>query len=82
MSSNSGISALKEYQAKVASGEIERTAQKNPLQKWEENKTSLRLSINANCYLCMGGCKGDSAVKDIRECSSFNCPLWHVRPYK
>lgn len=27
--------ALKEYQEKVKSGEIERTVPKNPLEKWE-----------------------------------------------
>ena len=31
------IAALKEYQEKVKNGEIERTAPKNPLEKWEED---------------------------------------------
>ena len=47
--------ALQEYQEKVKSGEIERTAPKTPLQKWEEDKMSLRKSCNAMCYACMGG---------------------------
>ena len=74
--------ALKEYQEKVKSGEIERTTPKNPLEKWEEDKTSLRKSCNAFCYQCMGGDMGDNVIGEIRKCSSKDCALWHVRPYK
>ena len=76
------IAALKEYQEKVKSGEIERTVPKNPLEKWEEDKTSLRKSCNAMCYQCMGGDMGDNVIGEIRKCSSKDCALWHVRPYK
>ena len=74
--------ALKEYQEKVKSGEIERTVPKNPLEKWEEDKKSLRKSCNAMCYQCMGGDMGDNVKKEIKDCSSKDCALWHVRPYK
>lgn len=77
-----GMIALQEYQEKVRNGEIERTPQKNPREKWELDKTSLRKSVNAQCFQCMGGCKGDNAIKEIKECSSYDCSLWHVRPYK
>ena len=77
-----GLIALQEYNEKVKSGEIERTAPKTPLQKWEEDKTSLRRSIDAQCYMCMGGDEGDSVKKEIRNCSSKSCTLWLVRPYK
>lgn len=75
-------SPLELYQEKVANGEIERVAPKNPKEKWEDNKTSLRLSINAMCFGCMGGTQGDSATTEIRNCTSHNCPLYLVRPYK
>lgn len=74
--------ALQQYQEKVASGEIEKSIPKNPKEKWLDNKTSLRFSINAMCFECMGGCKGDSAVNEIRHCSSYECPLYEVRPYQ
>lgn len=76
------ITALKEYQEKVKSGEIERTVPKNPLEKWEEDKKSLRKSCNAMCWQCMGGDMGDNVRKEIKDCSSKDCALWHVRPYK
>lgn len=74
--------ALKEYQEKVKSGEIERTVPKNPLEKWKEDKTSLRKSVSAQCFMCMGGLDGDNVIGEIRKCSSKVCTLWHVRPYK
>ena len=74
--------ALKEYQEKVKSGEIERTVPKNPLEKWEEDKTSLRKSVNYMCFQCFGGEGGDNVKKEIKDCSSKDCALWHVRPYK
>jgi len=77
-----GLIALQEYNEKVKSGEIERTAPKTPLQKWEEDKMSLRKSVNAMCYACMGGDMGDNVKKEIKECSSKDCALWLVRPYK
>lgn len=80
--STKAVDALKEYQEKVKSGEIERTPQKTPLEKWQEDKKSLRKSISAQCYMCMGGDDGDNVKKEIKECSSKVCTLWHVRPYK
>ena len=76
------IAALKEYQEKVKSGEIERTVPKNPMEKWEEDKKSLRKSCNAMCYQCMGGDMGENELDEIRKCSSKDCAFWHVRPYK
>ena len=74
--------ALQEYNEKVAKGEIERTPPKSLIQKWEEDKTSLRKSINSQCWNCMGGVDGDNVIGEIRKCSSKVCTLWHVRPYK
>lgn len=69
--------AREEYQRKVAAGEITRTLPKSPIEKWKENKKSLRLSINAFCWECIG-----ENVKDIRYCTATNCPLYEVRPYQ
>ena len=74
--------ALQEYKEKVAKGEIERTPPKSLTQKWEEDKTSLRKSVSAQCFMCMGGLDGDNVIGEIRKCSSKVCTLWHVRPYK
>lgn len=80
--STKAVDALKEYQEKVKSGEIERTPQKTPLEKWQEDKKSLRKSCNAFCYQCMGGDMGDNVKKEIKDCSSLDCALYEVRPYK
>ena len=77
-----GLIALQEYNEKIKSGEIERTAPKTPLQKWEEDKGSLRKSLNYMCWQCFGGDEGDNVKKEIKECSSKDCALWAVRPYK
>lgn len=47
------------------------------VQIWEEDKTSLRKSINAKCWDC---CHGDK--ESIMHCTIKACPLWYVRPYK
>ena len=57
----------------------------NPLSKGMSS-TSLRDSINAHCYMCMGGDIGDTktrnmVAKDIRHCRSMICPLHSVRPF-
>ncbi|TDY02423.1 hypothetical protein EDC23_0792 [Thiohalophilus thiocyanatoxydans] len=57
----------------------------NPLSKGLKS-TSLRASVDAHCYMCMGGEKDDtrtqkSVVELIRVCSSEICPLWSVRPF-
>ena len=70
-------SHLKEYREKLKNGEIKKASPKNPVEKWEENKTSLRLSINAFCYQCIGEVK-----EEIRNCTAYDCPLFVVRPYQ
>jgi len=59
---------------------------KNPIAKGLQS-SSLRDSINAHCYMCMGGeLKDETAkgniVKAIRECDSKICPINNVRPYQ
>lgn len=56
----------------------EEIKRRTPLELWEENKTSLRKSINAKCFECNGG---EFARNRTRFCIVFTCPLWHVRPH-
>lgn len=58
----------------------------NPIAKSKTNPTSLRLAVNAHCYMCMGGDKEDlktqgSVVSLIKGCKSKMCPLLLVRPF-
>ena len=56
---------------------------RNTRQIWEDNKTSLRKSINAMCWECMGGEGTPNVRQDVRDCKSEPiCPLWYVRPWK
>jgi hypothetical protein len=48
-----------------------------PIQKWENDKLSLRKSINAKCYDC--SCH---QINEIKGCTVQACPLWLVRPYQ
>lgn len=50
---------------------------RTPTEVWEENKTSLRKSINAYCYDCSG-----FNITEIKKCQVKKCPLWQVRPYQ
>ena len=72
---------LQQYKEKVKNGEIEATVSLNPLQKAKQNPTSLRLAVNAMCYQCMGAV-GQESKTDIRNCTSFKCPLHTTRPYQ
>lgn len=65
------------YQEKLRLGLITRKVPLNPKEKWLKNKKSLRLSINAFCYECIGEKKDG-----IRNCTALDCPLYEVRPYR
>ncbi len=73
--------ALREYKEKIKSGEITAPPKLNPIQKAEQNPTSLRLAVNAMCYQCMGAI-GKESKADIRNCTSTKCPLHNLRPYQ
>ncbi len=68
---------LKEYQRRVKAGEIKRTKSKNPHEKWVEDKTNRKKSIDAFCWKCIG-----ESAKEVRNCTAYECELWHVRPYQ
>jgi len=72
---------LEEYNRKLASGEIERTPPKNPIQKWKENPTKIRMSVNAYCVDCSGGVEEANWMNRVRYCQILGCPLHQVRPY-
>ena len=69
--------AREEYQEKIRKGELERPKQKTLVEKWLENKKSLRASINYFCWQCIG-----ENINDIKYCSALDCPLYEVRPYQ
>jgi len=77
MSNENLNKAREEYQRKLKSGEITKTPAKSAIEKWKENKKSLRASINAFCLICVG-----EVITDVRECTATDCPLWYVRPYQ
>jgi hypothetical protein len=55
---------------------------RNPLEKVRANPKSLRLSVNAKCYECMGGGSDPGVVDRIAQCDTEGCPLHGVRPYQ
>jgi len=61
--------------ARLESGE--RIVLKTPIERFEKNKKSLRLAINAKCFDCSGFVK-----TEITKCVATSCPLFYVRPYK
>lgn len=60
----------------------QKAERKNPLEKLDLNRTSLRLAVNARCYQCMGENHDPGVNKRIADCNSEHCALYHVRPYK
>lgn len=73
----SGLEAARARKAaiKEAGGTIK---QRNPYEVWEDDKTSLRKSVNAMCFECNGG---ENYRARTKYCVIFSCPLWNVRPY-
>jgi hypothetical protein len=55
---------------------------RTPLEKVRTNPKSLRLSVNAKCYECMGGGSDPGVVDRIAQCDTEGCPLHGVRPYQ
>lgn len=72
---------LKEYNRKIAAGEIERAKPKNPLEKCQEDPKSMRKAVNAKCYDCIFDNKaGGTWREQVRNCEQSICPLYQVRP--
>jgi len=69
--------ALKEYQAKVATGEIDRHKALSPVEKSRQKPKSLRYAINAMCYDCSGYSRSE-----VKLCAVKNCPLHVLRPWQ
>jgi len=67
--------------AAIASGECETTLKRTPIQRSEDNPTSLRFAIDAACYDC---CYDPADVgtwkAQVTACQIFKCPLHKVRP--
>lgn len=71
------VDHFEEYRRKIASGEIERPVNKNPIEKALAKPNSMRAAINAKCYDCAG-----HQVSEIRLCVMSDCPLFNFRPYQ
>ena len=71
---------LAEYQRKIESGEIERPAARDPVQRYEDKNTRAT-AIAAFCCACMGY-PGEGYRASIRDCTSKDCSLYSWRPYK
>lgn len=71
----------KETISKSGSGCPRNSQKTTPYEKWKqgENRFSIRKSVNAKCYDCVGG---ERYTSRIRFCAVFGCPLWFVRPYR
>lgn len=57
----------------------------NPVVKNLGNQTSMRTAINAMCAYCMGCTKDNREpgfIQNVRECTSYDCPLHHFRPHQ
>jgi hypothetical protein len=71
------MAKLKEYQEKVAAGEIERPKPMDPIEKAAANPKSLRAAINGKCYDCACGSK-----VEVARCEITKCTLHPVRPWQ
>jgi len=74
MTQNQG---LKEYQEKLRLGLITRRKRLDPIEKSQQNPTSLRFAINARCFDCSG-----FERKEVTNCEMTNCPLYRHRPWQ
>ena len=68
---------LKEYRAKIKSGEIKRPVPLSPIEKSKRNPKSLRYAITAMCF----DCSGYSRPK-VKKCEVATCPLHSFRPWQ
>ena len=68
---------LKEYNRKLAAGEIEKAEVLDPIEKAKQNPKSLRAAINAHCFQC-------SCYQriEVTLCTAKDCPLHNLRPWQ
>ena len=59
-----------------------KTIIKTPFEKLREDPKSLRKSITAMCFDCVGAGHDPDWRGSVRECPCTNCPLYNVRPYQ
>ena len=62
----------------IENGEESELTKRNPDERWQDNKKSMRHSINRNCYIC---CGGENFRARIKYCNIFKCSFWLLRPY-
>lgn len=54
----------------------------SPIEAAQADPTSRAKAIKAKCYECMGGQESDNWKKDVKQCSSYGCPLRALRPFQ
>lgn len=60
----------------------EETIRLSPIEAAQADPTSRAKAIKAKCYECMGGDESDNWKKDVKQCSSYGCPLRPLRPFQ
>ncbi len=69
---------LKEYTEKLRLGIVTPSKKLNPIEKFEQNPTSLKFAIHAMCFDCSG-----YEYSEVRNCEFKDCPLYgHRKSYK
>ena len=80
-----GVKAAQKKRKEMAEAGIS-VKEKNPIEHLLLDPLSLRKSITAFCYNCMGGTEKEPPDanwrKEIKHCTSVGCPLMEVRPYQ
>lgn len=74
-------SALLEYRAKLASGEIQKPQRLNPYERALSKPKSMAYAIKAYCWQCVGADGTPNWQDEVRYCPVTKCALHHVRPY-
>lgn len=57
-------------------------SRRSPTAKQRAEPSSLRKSVTAFCYECVGGDGEVNAKKHVRGCTATQCPLYRVRPWQ
>ena len=78
---NNGLELAREKQKRMREQGIS-VKPLNPLERLEKNPKSLRMAINAQCYLCIGEDYDPHYRWRIGNCEVTYCPLYSVRPHQ
>ena len=74
------VKKIQKARAKLAENRAKGIKAPNPIEKAIQNPKSMRFAINAMCFDCLGQEQGWRNM--VKTCTSPNCPLYELRPYK